>query len=168
MWVLLLCFPLRSGLNSGSKCPLTNAYCGETEKKNTNKKPHKTAQNKGVKTTKENKKTCVVCRCNICRVRVHVNRGRLGGMVVVAMCPAGLQWQSQRLEAGQGGGSREAGGHHVGAWMGGHGHHAPNTEVAGSGRAGGTGWWRQTGGAVARGRVGEDGRRRVPITLTAR
>ena len=122
---------------------------------------------RALKQQKKTKKTCVVCRCNICRVRVHVNRGRLGGMVV-AMCPAGLQWQSQRLEAGQGGGSREAGGHHVGAWMGGHGHHAPNTEVAGSGRAGGTGWWRQTGGAVARGRVGEDGRRRVPITLTAR
>ena len=103
---------------------------------------------------------------------MHVNRGRLGG-VVVAMCPArlvpGLHWQSQRLEAGQGGGSREAGGHHVGAWMGGHGHHAPNTEVAGSGRAGGTGWRGQAGGAVAGGGVGGvDGGRRIPITLTAR
>ena len=102
---------------------------------------------------------------------MHVNRGRMGGMVM-AVCPAGiipgLQWQSQRLEAGQGGGSREAGGHHVGAWMRGHGHHAPNTEVAGSGRAGGTGWWRQTGGTIARRGEGEDGVRCIPITLTAR
>ena len=89
-------------------------------------------------------------------------------VAVMATLVPGLQWQGQRLEAGQGGGSREAGGHHVGG-MGGHaGHHAPNTKVAGSWRAGGTGWRGQTGGTVARSRIGEDGGRRVPITLTAR
>ena len=118
---------------------------------------------------------------------MHVDRGRgMGGMMVVAMVATLLvpgllqwQWQGQRLEAGQGGGSREAGGHHVGG-MGGHhvgghvgghaGHHAPNTEVAGCGRrADGTGWRWEAGGAVAGGGVGGvDGGRRIPITLTAR
>ena len=89
--------------------------------------------------------------------------------VMATLLVPGLQWQGQRLEAGQGGGSREAGGHHVGG-MGGHaGHHAPNTKVAGSWRAGGTGWRGQAGGAVAGGGVGGvDGGRRIPITLTAR
>ena len=102
-------------------------------------------------------------------------------MVATLLVPGLLQWQwqGQRLEAGQGGGSREAGGHHVGG-MGGHhvgghvgghaGHHAPSTEVAGCGRrADGTGWRWEAGGAVAGGGVGGvDGGRRIPITLTAR